>query len=201
MNTTRTRCSWATSDEALTLYHDQEWGVPAHEDARHFELLVLEAAQAGLSWLTVLRKRDAYRLAYRGFDPAKVARFGKRDLERLLGDAGIVRNRAKIESSIKNARRFLEVQQEFGSFDAYVWKWTNGKPVVNHWQVISEIPPRSGLSDEVSKDLKARGFSFVGSTIIYSHLQAVGVVNDHLVSCFRWAEQASRRAESPGPPQ
>jgi DNA-3-methyladenine glycosylase I len=180
------------------LYHDEEWGAPTHDDARHFEFLVLEAAQAGLSWLTVLRKRDAYRRAYRGFDPVRVAKFGKRDVERLLGDAGIVRNRAKIESSINNARRLLEVRDEFGTFDAYLWKWTQGKPVVNHWEAISEVPPRSELSDQLSKDLKARGFSFVGSTIIYSHLQAVGVVNDHLMGCFRWAELASRRTEPRG---
>jgi DNA-3-methyladenine glycosylase I len=168
--------------------------VPTHEDARHFEFLVLEAAQAGLSWLTVLRKRDAYERAYRGFDPARVALFGQRDRKRLLDDAGIVRNRAKIESSINNARKFIEVQQEFGSFDAYLWKWTRGKPIVNHWQTVAEVPSRSELSDGLSKDLKARGFSFVGSTIVYSHLQAVGIINDHLVSCFRWAELASRSA-------
>ncbi len=193
MSSTRVRCGWASSNETLALYHDEEWGAPTHDDVRHFEFLVLEAAQAGLSWLTVLRKRDAYRRAYRGFDPARVAKFGKRDVERLLADAGIIRNRAKIESSIDNARRLLEVVDEFGTFDAYLWKWTQGKPVVNHWETISEVPPRSELSDQLSKDLKARGFSFVGSTIIYSHLQAVGVVNDHLVSCFRWAELASRR--------
>ena len=192
MSSTRARCGWAMTDEAMTHYHDEEWGVPCHEDARHFEFLVLEAAQAGLSWRTVLRKRDAYRHAYRGFDPARVARFGKRDRERLLADAGIVRNKAKIESSINNARRFLEVQKEFGTFDAYLWRWTEGKPVVNHWQATAEIPPTSELSDRLSKDLKARGFSFVGSTILYSHLQAVGLINDHLVSCFRWAELASR---------
>ena len=186
------RCGWARGDEALILYHDSEWGVPVHDEHRHFEFLVLEGAQAGLSWLTVLRKRDAYRRAYRGFDPARVARFGKRDIERLMGDPGIVRNRAKIESSINNAKRFLEIQKEFGSFDAYIWKWTNGRPQVNRWRAIREVPPASELSDEVSKDLKARGFSFVGSTIIYSHLQAVGVINDHLASCFRWAGLAAR---------
>jgi DNA-3-methyladenine glycosylase I len=198
MSSPKVRCGWASSDETLALYHDKECGAPTHEDARHFEFLVLEGAQAGLSWLTVLRKRDAYRKAYRGFDPARVARFGARDVERLLGDAGIVRNRAKIASSINNARRFLEVQEEFGTFDAYLWNWTQGKPMVNRWHVISEVPPRSELSDLLSKDLKARGFSFVGSTIIYSHLQAVGVVNDHLVSCFRWAQLTSRRAGSAG---
>jgi len=199
MSSRKVRCDWASTDEALTLYHDEEWGVPAHEDARHFEFLVLEAAQAGLSWLTVLRKRDGYQRAYKGFDPVRVAKFGTRDLQRLLRDPGVVRNRAKIESSINNARRFLEVQREFGSFDAYLWKWTQGKPLVNAWRSISEIPPRSELSDEVSKDLKARGFSFVGSTIIYSHLQAVGVINDHLVSCFRWSQVASRRARAARP--
>ncbi len=183
-----TRCGWAAGEEILTRYHDEEWGAPVHDDARHFEFLVLESAQAGLSWLTVLRKRDAYRRAYRSFAVARVAGFGKRDVERLLADAGIVRNRAKIESSIANARRFLEVQEEFGSFDAYLWGWTGGKPVIHRWRSISEVPARSGLSDELSRDLKARGFSFVGSTVVYSHLQAVGVVNDHLVSCFRWRE-------------
>jgi DNA-3-methyladenine glycosylase I len=198
MNSTRARCGWASSDDILAVYHDEEWGAPTHDDARHFEFLVLEAAQAGLSWLTVLRKREAYRRAYRDFDPVRVAKFGKRDVERLLGDAGIVRNRAKIESSINNARRLLEVRNEFGTFDAYLWKWTQNKPVVNHWESLSEVPPHSELSDQLSKDLKARGFSFVGSTIIYSHLQAVGVINDHLVSCFRWAELASRRTEPRG---
>jgi len=182
------RCPWGNSTELMLPYHDTEWGLPSHDDARHFEFLVLEAAQAGLSWLTVLKKREAYRAAYRGFDAALVARFTARGVERLLGDPGIIRNRAKIVSSIGNARRFLEVQREFGSFDAYLWQWTAGAPVVNRWQKQSEIPPRTELSDAISKDLKARGFSFVGSTIVYSHLQAVGVVNDHLVSCFRWRE-------------
>ena len=193
------RCGWALSDEALRWYHDQEWGVPTRDDVRHFEFLVLEAAQAGLSWLTVLRKRDAYRKAYRGFDPVKVARFGKRDIERMLADAGIVRNRAKIESSINNARRFLEVQEEFGTFSHYLRQWTGGKPVVNAWRTMKEVPPRTELSDAISKDLKDRGFSFVGSTIIYSHLQAVGVVNDHLVNCFRWSKLASRKTRGAGP--
>ncbi|HTP59934.1 MAG TPA: DNA-3-methyladenine glycosylase I [Spirochaetia bacterium] len=199
MSATKERCGWALSDEALALYHDQEWGVPTRDDVKHFEFLVLEAAQAGLSWLTVLRKRDAYRRAYRGFDPAKVARFGKRDIDRLLADAGIVRNRAKIQSSINNARRFLEVQEEFGSFSRYLWQWTGGKPVVNGWRTMKEIPPRTELSDAISKDLKNRGFSFVGSTIMYSHLQAVGVVNDHVVSCFRWSKLASRKTRGARP--
>ena len=188
------RCPWAGSSEPYVSYHDQEWGAPVHDDVRHFEFLVLEAAQAGLSWLTILKRRDGYRAAYRGFDPARVARFTARDVERLLGDAGIIRNRAKIASSINNARRFLEVQKEFGSFDAYLLAWTGGKPLVNRWTTQTEIPARTELSDAVSNDLKKRGFSFVGSTIVYSHLQAVGVVNDHLLSCFRWkAVQARAR--------
>jgi DNA-3-methyladenine glycosylase I len=187
------RCPWSQTHPLHRPYHDSEWGAPVHDDMRHFEFLVLESAQAGLSWLTILKKRDAYRAAYRGFDPARVARFAARDVDRLLGDPGIVRNRAKIASSINNAKRFLEVQKERGSFDAYLWSWTGGKPVVNHWTAQSQIPPRTELSDSISKDLKDRGFTFVGSTIIYSHLQAVGVVNDHLVSCFRWRE-VQRRA-------
>ncbi len=182
------RCPWGESHELCIPYHDTEWGLPCHDDVRHFEFLVLEAAQAGLSWITILKKRDAYRRAYRGFDPARVARFGPRDVERLLGDEGIVRNRLKISSSLNNAKRFLEVQAECGSFDAYLWRWTGGKPRVNRWTSQAQIPPRTELSDAISKDLKARGFSFVGSTIIYSHLQAVGVVNDHLVGCFRWKQ-------------
>jgi DNA-3-methyladenine glycosylase I len=187
------RCPWGESNEWNTPYHDAEWGNPVHDDMRHFEFLVLEAAQAGLSWVTILKKREAYRAAYRGFDPARVARFTDRDVARLLGDEGIVRNRLKITSSVNNAKRYLAVQKEFGSFDSYLWKWTNGKPLVNQWTSQSQVPPRTELSDAISKDLKDRGFSFVGSTIIYSHLQAVGVVNDHLVSCFRWKEVQKRR--------
>ena len=188
------RCPWGSGEPAMMRYHDEEWGAPGHDDIRHFEFLVLEAAQAGLSWSTILNKRDGYRAAYRGFDPARVARFTVRDVKRMLADAGIVRNRAKILSSINNAKRFLEVQREFGSFDAYLWRWTGGKPVVNRWRDQSQIPPRTELSDSISADLRRRGFSFVGSTIIYSHLQAVGVVNDHLVSCHRWKNLAGRRA-------
>jgi DNA-3-methyladenine glycosylase I len=173
-------------------YHDEEWGVPVHDDSRQFEFLVLESAQAGLSWLTILRKREGYRAAYRRFQPHRVARFTKRDTERLQRDSAIVRNRAKIASSINNARRFLEVRGEFGSFDAYLWKWVNGKPVINSWKELSQIPPRTELSDAISKDLKMRGFTFVGSTIVYAHLQAVGIVNDHLMSCFRWKELVRR---------
>ena len=190
----KTRCPWGDANEWNTPYHDAEWGSPVHDDVKHFEFLVLEAAQAGLNWVTILKKREGYRTAYRGFDPVKVARFTERDVQRLMADAGIIRNRLKITSSITNAKRFLEVQREFGSFDAYLWKWTGGKPLVNHWKSQAEVPPRTELSDALSKDLKKRGFSFVGSTIIYSHLQAVGVINDHLVSCFRWKEVQGRRA-------
>jgi DNA-3-methyladenine glycosylase I len=184
----RVRCPWGQANEWCIPYHDAEWGAPVHDDVRHFEFLVLEAAQAGLSWLTILKRRHGYRKAYRGFDPARVARFNARDIERLIGDPGIIRNKLKIGSSVNNAHRFLEVRKEFGSFDAYLWHWTGGKPTVNHWTEQNQIPARTALSDAISGDLKARGFSFIGSTIIYSHLQAVGVVNDHLVSCFRWKE-------------
>ncbi len=180
-----TRCPWAESNELMRRYHDTEWGRPVHDDRVHFEFLVLESAQAGLNWLSILKKREGYRKAYRGFDPARVARFTDRDVERLTRDPGIIRNRLKIGSSINNARRFLEVQREFGSFDAYLWKWVKGKPLAGAWKKISQVPVTTPLSDEISKDLKARGFTFVGSTIVYSHLQAVGVVNDHILGCFR----------------
>jgi DNA-3-methyladenine glycosylase I len=166
-------------------YHDEEWGVPVHDDRKHFEFLILEGAQAGLSWTTILSKRQGYRAAYRGFDPAVVARFTDKSVARLLADPGIVRNRAKIESSIRNARAFLKVQKEFGSFDRFLWGFVDGKPVAGRWTRLSQIPASTPLSDRISKDLKQRGFSFVGSTIVYAHLQAVGLVNDHLVSCFR----------------
>jgi DNA-3-methyladenine glycosylase I len=179
------RCPWPSDDPLMLRYHDEEWGVPVHEDRRHFEFLILEGAQAGLSWTTILRKREGYRAAYRDFEPAAVARFTERSVARLLADPRIVRNRAKIASSISNARCFLRVQEQFGSFDRYLWGFVDGKPVVNRWTRLSQIPPRTPLSDRVSGDLKQRGFSFVGTTIVYAHLQAVGVVNDHLVSCFR----------------
>ncbi len=179
------RCPWPSDDPLMLRYHDEEWGVPVHEDRKHFEFLILEGAQAGLSWTTILRKREGYLAAYRGFDPAAVARFTDKSVARLLADPRIVRNRAKIASSIGNARAFLKVQGEFGSFDRYLWAFVDGKPVVNRWTRLSQIPPSTPLSDQVSKDLKQRGFTFVGSTIVYAHLQAVGVVNDHLVGCFR----------------
>ena len=184
------RCAWSGTDPLFIAYHDGEWGVPVHDDRVLFEFLVLEGAQAGLSWSTILRKRDAYRRAFDRFDPRKVARYEKRKVAALLTDAGIVRNRAKIESAIKNAKAFLDVQAEFGSFDAYQWRFVNGRPIQNRWRAEGDIPPRSAQSDAMSDDLKSRGFSFVGSTIIYAHMQAVGMVNDHLVNCFRHREVA-----------
>jgi DNA-3-methyladenine glycosylase I len=172
-------------------YHDREWGVPTHDDTKHFEFLVLEAAQAGLSWSIVLNKREGYRRAFSQFDPVKVARFDKRKIDRLTLDAAIIRNRLKIEAAVKNARRFLDVQDEFGSFDAYCWRFVDGRPKINRWKTAAEIPATTPESDAFSKDLKQRGFSFVGSTVIYAHMQAVGMVNDHVVSCFRYRELRS----------
>ena len=166
-------------------YHDREWGVPLHDDRMLFEFLVLEGAQAGLSWSTILNKRQNYRKAFEGFYPEKVARYGVREVKRLLGDAGIVRNRLKVASAVTNAKAFLKVQEEFGTFDAYIWGFVEGRPVQNKWKSLKEIPPRTELSDAISKDLKKRGFTFVGSTIVYAHMQATGMVNDHLVGCFR----------------
>lgn len=182
------RCPWCGNDELYIKYHDEEWGVPVHDDRKHFEFLVLESAQAGLSWITILRKRENYRKAYNNFDPLIVSEYDEKKVEELLGNPGIIRNRRKIEASINNAKRFLEVQKEFKSFDNYIWQFVDYKPLVNSWNSISEIPAKTELSDKISKDLIKRGFKFVGSTIIYSHLQAVGIVNDHIVSCFRYKE-------------
>lgn len=182
------RCPWPGKDEMYIKYHDEEWGVPVHDDRKHFEFLVLEGAQAGLSWATILKRRENYRKAYDNFDPAKVAKYDETKVAELLANAGIIRNRKKIESSINNARLFLEVQKEFGSFDNYIWSFVDHKPVINSWKTLSELPAKTELSDRISKDLKKRGFSFVGSTIIYAHIQAIGLVNDHLVSCFRYRE-------------
>jgi DNA-3-methyladenine glycosylase I len=184
------RCAWSGTDPLYVAYHDGEWGVPVHDDRVLFEFLVLEGAQAGLSWITILRKRDAYRRAFDRFDPKKVARYDQKKVATLLADAGIVRNRMKIESAIKNAKAFLDVQEEFGSFGAYQWRFVDGRPIQNRWEGMKQIPPRSAESDAMSKDLKSRGFSFVGSTIIYAHMQAVGMVNDHVVDCFRQREVA-----------
>jgi len=182
------RCEWCLSSEIYIKYHDSEWGVPVYDDKKHFEFLVLESAQAGLSWITILNKRENYRKAYDGFDPNKVARYTEAKKKKLLADAGIVRNRLKIEASINNAQRFLEVQKEFGSFSNYIWSFTKGKQVTGQWKKLCEIPASTDLSDKVSKDLKKRGFRFLGGTIMYSHLQATGIVNDHLTDCFRYKE-------------
>lgn len=179
------RCAWCGTDPLYVAYHDTEWGVPVHDDRLLFEFLVLEGAQAGLSWITILRKRPAYRKAFGGFDPAKVARYDRRKIARLLLDPGIVRNRLKIESAVKNARAFLKVQEEFGSFAAYQWRFVDGKPLQNRHRAMEDVPARTEVSDAFSKDLKRRGFSFVGSTIVYAHMQAVGMVNDHTIDCFR----------------
>ena len=179
------RCPWATPDPAYLAYHDEEWGVPLHDDRRIFEMLVLEGAQAGLSWLTILKRRDAYRRAFDRFDPRVVAGYDADRTARLLADDGIIRNRLKIKSAVKNARAFLDVQAEFGSFDSYIWRFVDGRPVQNAWTRLEEVPARTAASDALSKDLKARGFSFVGSTICYAHMQATGMVNDHVVGCFR----------------
>jgi len=182
------RCEWSTTDALYIKYHDEEWGTPVHDDKKQFEFLILESAQAGLSWLTVLKKRGNYRTAYDGFDPEKVSRYDTQKVEQLMSDKGIIRNRRKIESSINNAKRFIEVQEEHGSFDTYIWGFTDGKPVINRWNHQSEIPATTPLSDRISSDLKKRGFTFAGSIIVYAHLQAVGIVNDHLVTCFRYRE-------------
>ncbi len=180
------RCSWVTQDPIYLKYHDEEWGLPVHDDTQHFQFLILEAAQAGLSWLTVLKKREGYRKAFADFDPKRVANFTPEKIERLILDPSIIRNRLKIIAAVNNAQRFLEVQKEFGSFDAYCWGFVGGKPKKNRWKDRGEVPAMTAESDAFSKDLKARGFKFVGSTVIYAHMQAVGMVNDHFTSCFRY---------------
>lgn len=188
------RCDWVMKgDEAYFRYHDEEWGVPVHDDKVHFEFLMLETAQAGLSWATVLRKREGYRNAFAQFDPAQVARFTAKKIETLLANTNIIRNRAKVLAAVSNARAFLEVQKKFGSFDSYIWKFVDGEPVHNQWEENCQVPATSPLSDAVSKDLKQRGFKFVGSTVCYAHLQATGLVNDHLVKCFRYQELRRNR--------
>lgn len=192
----KVRCAWCRGSEIERVYHDREWGVPLHDDRTHFEYIILDGAQAGLSWVTILNKREGYRRAFADFDPAKVARFTPARLEKLLLDPSIVRNRLKVESTVKNARAFLAVQKEFGSFDAYIWQFVGGKPVVNRRKTMADVPARTAESDAMSKDLKKRGFSFVGSTICYAYMQAAGMVNDHAVSCFRHARVArARRAK------
>jgi DNA-3-methyladenine glycosylase I len=203
---TTKRCSWVSTDNPLMLqYHDREWGVPVHDDRKHFEFLVLEAAQAGLSWSIVLKKREGYRRAFSEFDPEKVARYTENRIEKLALNPAIIRNRMKIKAAVRNAQAFLAIQEELGSFDAYCWRFVDGLPKLNCWKAMREIPATSSESDAFSKDLKRRGFSFVGSTVVYAHMQAVGMVNDHLVDCFRYREirrldSVGERADLPAPP-
>ena len=184
----RPRCEWAGTDPLMVAYHDDEWGVPVHDDRGHFEMLTLEGAQAGLSWTTILRKREGYRRAFAGFDPATVAGYDEADVQRLLDDASIVRHRGKIESTITNARALLAVADDFGSFDEYMWAFVGGRPVVGEWETLGDLPSSTPLATTLSKDLKRRGFRFVGPTICYALMQSAGLVNDHVVSCFRYAE-------------
>jgi len=190
---TNKRCSWASVDGALLLqYHDREWGVPVHSDRKHFEVLVLSGAQAGLSWSLVLKKREGYRRAFDTFDPEKVALYSERRIQSLTSDPEIIRNRMKIEAAVRNARAFLKIQEELGDFDSYCWRFVGGRPKLNHWKATRQIPATSPESVAFSKDLKHRGFSFVGPTVVYAYMQAVGMVNDHLVDCFRYREISSR---------
>jgi DNA-3-methyladenine glycosylase I len=186
------RCPWCGDDPLYVRYHDEEWGVPVHDDRIHFEFLILESFQAGLSWLTVLRKRENFRLAFDGFDVERVADYGEAEFERLMGDAGIIRNRAKIRAAIGNARAFLRIREEFGTFDRYIREQVPNAPIVNRFESMSQLPARTGLSDRIAADLKRRGFAFLGSTVIYAQLQATGLLNDHLVSCFRHDEVVGR---------
>lgn len=185
------RCPWAGQDPLYIAYHDHEWGLPLHDDLRLFEMLILEGAQAGLSWITVLRKRAAYREAFDGFDPQKVAAYGEDKVQELLANPGIIRNKLKVRSAISNAQAFLRVQEEFGSFDKYLWSFVDGAPIVNRWTQLSQLPAETPESQALSKDLKARGFNFVGPTIMYAFMQATGMVNDHLVDCLRYEEVQS----------
>lgn len=192
------RCTWAEGGNELYIqYHDREWGVPVHEDRKQFEFLILEGAQAGLSWSTVLNKREGYRKAFAVFDPVKVARFSEKKIETLIKNPSIIRNRLKITSAVSNARAFLAIQKEYGSFDTYIWAFVGGKPLQNRWNAMADVPATSPESEALSKDLKQRGFKFVGSTIMYAHLQAAGLVNDHLLSCFRYRECAALARTSP----
>jgi len=186
-------CSWATSDPVYQAYHDQEWGVPIHQDRKLFEFLILEGAQAGLNWITVLKKRPHYRKAFDRFNPQKIARYNKKKIKSLLANEGIIRNRLKIESTITNARCYLEIKEELGSFDEYLWQFVSGKPKINHWKSLKKIPASTPESDTMSEALKGRGFRFVGATICYAFMQAVGMVNDHLISCFRYEELSKQK--------
>ncbi|MCX7043969.1 MAG: DNA-3-methyladenine glycosylase I [Candidatus Sumerlaeota bacterium] len=182
------RCEWCGADPLYVEYHDREWGVPNHDDRHLFEMLILEGAQAGLSWLTILKRREQYRKAFHTFDAAKIAAYTHRDVQRLLGDAGIIRNRLKIEAAIKNAQAMLDIKAEFGSFDSFLWRYVDHAPIQNAWRSLSDLPTRTEQSDLMSKDLKKRGFSFAGSKICYAFMQAVGMVNDHVITCFRYKE-------------
>jgi len=188
VTTTRNRCGWCGDDPLYVAYHDEEWGVPVDDDQTLFEFLILEGAQAGLSWSTILNKREGYRKAFDGFDPEKVARYDDRKTAELLANPGIVRNRLKVASAVSNARAFLDVQDELGSFSGYIWSFVDGRPIQNSWRSLAEIPAKPPLAEKISKDLKRRGFRFVGPTIVYAHMQATGMVNDHLVDCFRYRE-------------
>ncbi len=186
---TKKRCAWAPEDNLLyKTYHDKEWGVPVYNDRKIFEFLVLESAQAGLSWITVLKKRENYRKAFKGFDPKKVAKFTKKDVNRLMKDAGIIRNKMKIEAAINNAKRFLEIQNEYKTFSKYIWGFVGGKPIQNHLKTLKNMPALTPLSEELAKDLKKRGFKFLGPTVLYAHMQATGMVNDHTADCFRYKQ-------------
>ncbi len=184
------RCSWCLGFEQYIQYHDEEWGVPVHDDFVHFEFLILEGAQAGLSWSMILKKREGYRKAFANFDPSKVVKYSASKIEKLLLNPSIVRNKLKVNAAVNNAKRFIEIQNEFGSFDKYIWQFVNGKPIVNKWKTMNQVPATSKASDELSKDLKSRGFKFVGSTVIYAHMQACGLINDHLTDCFRYKQVA-----------
>lgn len=184
----KTRCEWVGSDPLYIEYHDKEWGVPSHDDQRLFEFIILEGVQAGLSWQTILKKRGNYRKAFNGFDPQKIAKYDVTRIKELLSDSGIIRNRLKVETAVQNAKAFLTVQKEFGSFDTYIWRFVHGKPVMNRWKKLAEIPSKTSVSTAMSRDLKVRGFKFVGPIICYAFMQAVGMVNDHKVDCFRYQE-------------
>lgn len=190
------RCPWCGSDPLYLRYHDEEWGVPVHNERMHFEFLLLETQQAGLSWRTILGKREAYRAAFANFDPEKVARFSAPEIERFLADPSLIRNRRKLEAAVTNARAFLKIQERYGSFDAWIWHFVDGRPMLNTWKDITELPVRTPLSDSISNEMKKAGFAFVGPVTIYAHLQAIGIVNDHLVSCFRHEEIARLTASS-----
>lgn len=188
--TLMTRCPWCGDDPLYVRYHDEEWGTPVHDERTHFEFLLLETQQAGLSWRTILGKREAYRRAFANFEPGRVALYSEKEIEHLLLDTGLIRNRRKLEAAVTNAGAFLAIQQQYGSFDTWIWSFTGGKPVTNRWKTVSEIPTRTELSDTISAEMRKAGFVFVGSVTIYAHLQAIGIVNDHLVSCFRHSQLA-----------